>query len=81
MHPLNICNSCNQIVCGYRKSDKDFTVRDGGCGSPVEWTPHKRSSCSFCAEFSQVGRPKEKDKRNPLTVSVNAKCPKLHFGK
>ena len=71
IHPTHFCNSCKKVLDRYQNAHLQFEIRGGGCGPSVDWEPHKRSGCSFCDEFSRLGRRSSKQ-----TVSRTEKLSK-----
>ena len=60
IHPSLFCKSCKKILEQYQNAPLQVEIRGGDCGPSVDWEPHKRSVCSFCDEFSRLGRRSRK---------------------
>ena len=65
VHPPSVCHLCLMVMRRWQEAataGRPFTAR-GGCGSPRDWEPHRRSGCKFCEQRSARGRPAGSRKR------------------
>ena len=83
IHPIHFCNSCKKVLDRYQNAHLQFEIRGRGCGPSVDWPgAHKRSGCSFCDEFSRLGRrsSKQNSEQNKKIVKKTFKCTDTNTG-
>ena len=72
VHPPSLCHRCAKVIRRYEAARQDlrfFEHSGGGCSDRcIEWLPHKRTGCTFCASShrSSVGRPPKRRKSSAV---------------
>ena len=72
VHPPSLCHRCAKVIRRYEAARQDlrfFEHRGGGCSDRcIEWLPHKRTGCTFCASSHRdsVGRPPKRRKSSAV---------------